>query len=95
LYGIGYGHSGLGFAVNGSASGDFNAAQTLEESVVPEYLLKNVTLEQADCHCVQIPSYDNRDNRLLSPTFVWNRGRLDDGDCRTVKRISKPFDFHD
>jgi hypothetical protein len=87
LYGIGYGHSGLGFAVNGSASGTFNAAQTLEDSVVPEYLLKNVTLEQANCHCVQVPSYDNRDNQPLSPSFVWNRGTLDNGYCRTVKRI--------
>jgi hypothetical protein len=90
LYGIGYGHSGLGFAVNGSVSGKFNAARTLEDSVVPEYLLRNVTLEQANCHCVRVPSYDNRDSQPLSPTFVWNRGRLDDGYCRIVKRIS-PF----
>jgi hypothetical protein len=95
LYGIGYGHSGLGFAVNGSVSGNFNAAQTLQESIVPEYLLENVTLEQAHCHCVRIPSYNNRDDQPLSPAFVWSRGSLDDGDCRIVNRISNPFGFGD
>jgi hypothetical protein len=34
------------------ASSNFSAAQIQEESVVPEFLLKNVTLEQANCHGV-------------------------------------------
>jgi hypothetical protein len=89
LYGIGYGHSGIGFVVKGSASGDFTATQTLVNSVVPEYLLQNVALGDADCHCVQIPSYQGRDDEPLSTNFVWNRGSLDGGACRKVKRIPR------
>jgi hypothetical protein len=86
-YGIGSGHSGLGFVVKGSANVSLTAAQTLQNSVVPEYLLKNVTLAEADCRCVQVPSYNGRDATPLSPTFIWNQGRLTNGACRTVKRI--------
>ncbi len=87
LYGIGNSSSGLGFSVKGSANQSFSAEQTLVNSVVPEYLLKNVTLAQANCRCVQLPAYNGRDQQPLSITFVWNRGSLDGGACRTVKRI--------
>ncbi len=87
LYGIGNSNSGLGFSVKSSANQSFTAKQTLVNSVVPEYLLKNVTLAQANCRCVQVPAYNGRDNQSLSMTFVWNRGRLTAGACRSVKRI--------
>jgi hypothetical protein len=86
-YGIGSGHSGLGFVVKSSANVNFTAAQSLENSIVPEYLLKNVSLADADCRCIQVPPYKGRDGQPLSPNFVWNRGNLDDGACRAIKRI--------
>ena len=88
FYGIGSGNTGLGFTVKGSANVSFTAAQTLTNSVVPEYLLKNTTLGAADCRCVQVPPYNGRDNKPLSPDFISARGRLDAGACRTVNRIS-------
>jgi len=88
LYGIGPGHSGLGFVVKDSASGTATAAQALEQSVVPEYLLRNVTLAQANCRCVRVPFYAGRDDQPLSPLFVWALGILKhDGSCRTISRI--------
>jgi hypothetical protein len=87
LYGIGNSNSGLGFSVKNSANQSFTAEQTLVNSVVPEYLLKNVTLAEASCRCVQVPAYNGRDNQPLSTTFIWNRGSLSAGACRTVKRI--------
>jgi hypothetical protein len=87
LYGIGNSNSGLGFSVKSSTNQSLSAERTLVSSVVPEYLLKNVTLGQANCRCVQVPAYKGRDNQPLSMTFVWNRGSLTAGACRTVKRI--------
>ena len=88
LYGIGPGHSGLGFVVKDSASGTATAAQALKQSVVPEYLLRNVTLARANCRCVRIPFYPGRDDQPLSPLFVWTFGILkQDGSCRSVSRI--------
>jgi hypothetical protein len=87
-YGIGPGHSGIGFVVKDSASGAATATQTLMQSVVPEYLLENVKLTAANCRCVRIPSYDGRDSQPLSPLFVWLAGVLNpDGSCRSVSRI--------
>lgn len=58
------------------------------QSVVPEYLLKNVKLNVANCHCLRIPFYPGRDTQPLSPLFVWLAGVLNpDGSCRSVSRI--------
>jgi hypothetical protein len=88
LYGIGSGHSGLGFVVKGSANVSFTAAQTLENSVVPEYLLINVSLADATCKCVQVPPYAGRDDTPLSPAFISSFGSLTRGGaCHSVPRI--------
>lgn len=90
LYGIFPGHSGIGFVVKDSATGAFTAEQTLINSVVPEYLLKNVSLAAGDCRCVRVPPYLDRDNQLLSPRFVWSFGPLTSGGaCRMVRQIMR------
>jgi hypothetical protein len=70
LYGIGYGFSGLGFAVKNSflagQSVALTAGQALEQSVVPEYLLNNVTLGEGNCRCIRVKPYVNRDQSLLN-----------------------------
>jgi hypothetical protein len=70
LYGIGYGFSGLGFAVKNSflagQSVALTAGQALEQSVVPEYLLNNVTLSEGNCRCIRVKPYAGRDQGLLN-----------------------------
>jgi len=73
LYGIGYGFSGLGFSVKNSYLSGHNvpltSAQALAQSVVPEYLVMNVTLADAGCRCIRVKPYSNRDERFID----WNR----------------------
>ncbi len=70
LYGLGYGFSGLGFAVKNSflagKSVALTAAQALEQSVVPEYLVNNVTLAEGNCRCIRVKPYTNRDQSALN-----------------------------
>lgn len=57
-YGIYPAFSGLGFSVKGSGDGHALSAQdALRNSVIPEYLLENVTLGVAGCSCVVVDSY--------------------------------------
>ena len=73
LYGIGYGFSGLGFSVKNSYLSGHNvsltSAQALAQSVVPEYLVMNVTLAEGGCRCIRVKPYSNRDERFID----WNR----------------------
>ena len=70
LYGIGFGFSGLGFSVKDSflagQSVALTAGQALEQSVVPEYLLDNVTLAEGNCRCIRVKPYANRDQSALN-----------------------------
>lgn len=73
LYGIGYAFSGLGYSVKDSYLSGHNvpltSAQALAQSVVPEYLVMNVTLADAGCSCVRVKPYTNRDQEFIE----WNR----------------------
>jgi hypothetical protein len=73
LYGIGSGFSGLGFSVKNSYLAGHNvsltSAQILEQSIVPEYLVANVTLAEGGCKCVRVKPYASRDQGLLD----WDR----------------------
>jgi hypothetical protein len=73
LYGIGYGFSGLGYSVKNSYLSGHNvpltSAQALAQSVVPEYLVMNVTLADGGCRCIRVKPYSNRDERFID----WNR----------------------
>lgn len=89
LYGIGSGFSGLGFAVNNSFTGGkpalLNAAQALEQSVVPEYLVDNVSLAAGGCHCIRVPPYPSRDQSPLDMDQVDQLGGL--GSCTTLSEV--------
>lgn len=78
--------SGVGYAVEGTASGPaLNAAQASMQMMVPEYVLKNVTLAQAGCSCIQVPPYNNRDSDLLNPDYVSQVAGV--GSCVTVPNL--------
>jgi len=89
-YGVNANHSGLGFVVRGPAV-PLNAAQVLEQSVVPEYLLRNVKLAEANCRCIRVAPYPGRDEDVLPPKLIWDKGKLDEqGACtRRVNRLPR------
>ena len=96
LYGIGAGFSGLGYSVKNSylvsQGGNIalTASQSLEQSVVTEYVVLNVPLKDANCRCVRVSPYANRDASLLDWDHVWAAGQLDPGDGHCVARASLP-----
>jgi hypothetical protein len=85
-YGIFPAFTGLGFAVKGSGTGaPMLAADVLRQSVVPEYLLKNVTLAAAGCRCISVAPYPGREDAPLDPDQVTRDGG--DGVCVDVARL--------
>lgn len=89
-YGIYPAFSGLGFSVKGSGDGHTLSAQdALRNSVVPEYLLENVTLGVAGCSCVVVDSYKGRSFGPLDPDWVWNRGGRGRGACVKAARLHR------
>ena len=89
LYGIGYGFSGLGFSVKDSYLGGqslaLTAAQALEQSVVPEYLVANLTLAEGGCSCVRVKPYAGRDQGFID----WDRVRSEGSEftCPLLDRL--------
>ena len=93
-YGIYPAFTGLGFAAEGSGTvGTMNTATVLRESVVPEYLLGNLSLTDAGCRCIQVPQYgnashpDQRHGKYVNPNDIWQRGHLQNGACPQVNRL--------
>ena len=63
--------SGLGYAVEGTGTGPaLDAVQTTQQMMVPEYILRNVTLTEAGCTCIQVPPYNGRDDEKLDPDYI-------------------------
>lgn len=92
-YGIFPAFSGLGFAVQASASpsgeiAPMTTADILRNAVVPEYLLSNALLEEAGCRCIQVPDYAKRRTAPIDPAYIWSRGKLNEGACRTVRKLA-------
>lgn len=87
-YGINANNSGLGFVVKGLPV-PLSAAETLEQSVVPEYLLRNINLADGNCRCIRVAPYPGRDQDVLPAKTVWNKGKLGPGGlCSSyVKRL--------
>ena len=89
LYGIGYGFSGLGYSVKNSYLSGHNvsldSAQILAQSVVPEYLLMNVTLADGGCSCIRVNSYAGRDQGLIRWDRVLELGSQDS--CTVLSRL--------
>jgi hypothetical protein len=74
-YGIYPAFSGLGFSVKGSGDGhSLTAQEALRQSIVPEYLLDNVQLGVAGCHCVIVNPYVGRSFGPVDPNWIWSRG---------------------
>jgi hypothetical protein len=95
-YGIYPQFTGLGFTVHTSGSTtSMTAATMLSYSVVPEYLLNNLSLADAGCRCIQVPTYGNRNDPDLrhgapvDPGYVWQRGKLVNGACHQIKRLGR------
>lgn len=87
-YGIGLGFSGLGFSVAGSLDTALKAVQSLQQSVVTEYLVENTSLKAAGCSCIQVHTYPGRDTAPLDPDFISARGKLgENGLCVRVGRL--------
>lgn len=85
-YGIDVGFAGLGLGVNGSgdSSFQFTAEHSLENAIVPEYLVRNASIAEAGCHCILVPSYSGRDQANLDPDFIWSVGTPE---CTTVNQL--------
>ena len=81
LYGVGYGFSGLGYSVKNSYLSGHNvpltSAQALAQSVVPEYLVMNVSLADAGCRCVRVKPYSHRDEGFIDWDRVFEVGSED------------------
>lgn len=88
-YGIYPAFSGLGFSVKDSYYLDpahpTTGAQVLQNSIAPEYLVRNVTLADGSCRCIRVSPYDGRDQAALDPDFVWANGGV--GSCTKVSRL--------
>ena len=91
-YGIFPAFSGLGFAVQASATNtgatvEMMTADILRNLVVPEYLLKYALLAESGCRCIQVPATDRLHKTQIDPDFVWAFGRLNNGACRQLERL--------
>jgi hypothetical protein len=88
-YGIYPAFSGLGLSVKDSYTLDpqhpLSAAVMLRNSITPEYLLRNVTLQAASCRCIRVAPYPERSQDPIDPDFIWQKGG--DGTCTVVKKL--------
>ncbi len=87
-YGIYPAFAGTGYSIKDSYSLDtqpMTSQQILVKSVSSEYILKNVSLADAGCHCISVASYPGRSNDPLDPDFIWQTGG--EGACKPVDRL--------
>jgi hypothetical protein len=85
IYGISSAFSGLGFSVNAGSGSSLTAEEALVRSVVPEYLVRNATLEEAGCFCIRVPPYEGMEEDPLDMDFIMKRGGF--GECTFVDRL--------
>jgi len=88
-YGFFPAFSGIGYSVKDSyslSSQPMTSQQILVKSVSSEYILKNVSLSDADCRCISVALYPGRSGDRLDPDFVAQAGG--DGVCRPVGRLA-------
>lgn len=96
-YGIYPQFTGLGFTVATSGNTSImTPTEMLRYSVVPEYLLNNLSLADAGCSCIQVGQYGNRKNPDLrhgapvDPEYISQRGKLTNaGACRQVGKLGR------
>ena len=88
-YGIYPAFSGMGYSVKDSYSIDkqpMSSQEMLVKSISSEYILKNVTLAEAGCHCIWVEPYADRSNDPVDPDFISQAGG--DGVCKAVDRLA-------
>ena len=88
-YGIYPAFSGMGYSVKDSYSIDkqpMSSQEMLVKSISSEYILKNVTLAEAGCHCIWVEPYADRSNDPVDPDFISQAGG--DGVCKVVDRLA-------
>jgi len=89
-YGIYPAFSGLGLSVKDSYNLDdkhpLTAGVILQNSITPEYLLRNVSLAEAGCRCIRVSPYPQRSTDPIDPEFVWQKGG--EGICIKVERLA-------
>jgi hypothetical protein len=88
-YGIYPAFAGTGYSVKDSyslSSEPMTSLQILVKSVSSEYILKNVSLADAGCHCISVPPYSGRSGDPLDPDFINKAGG--DGACKSVKKLA-------
>jgi len=80
--------TGLGYAAAGTGfSPSFDLAQAAQAMIIPDFVLKNVTLAEAGCFCIEVPStVRNREQRKLDPRFILRNSG--DGSCVRVNRLA-------
>lgn len=89
-YGIFPAFSGIGYSVKDSyslGSQPMNSQQILVKSISSEYILKNVSLSDAGCHCISVAPYPERSQDRLDPDFIDKVGG--DGTCTSVESLKK------
>lgn len=90
-YGIFPAFTGLGFTMKDSYSlgkdDPRTSRQVLANSMVPEYLLKNISLREAQCSCVIVPPYQERTKGAVDPAFIEKSGGR--GSCKQVGRLPR------
>lgn len=85
-YGIFRAFGGLGLSIKGSGDGDqMLASEVLQQSITPEYLVRNATLAEGGCSCINVPPYAGREAALLDMDFILHGGGQ--GECRVVNRL--------
>ncbi len=85
-YGIHLAFSGLGLTVKGSGAGQpSTAAEILQASVSPEYLVHNATLGAGGCRCIRVAPYAGRGMDPFDPELIRREGDL--GRCRSLPRL--------
>jgi hypothetical protein len=87
-YGIYQAFSGTGYSVKDSyslASQPMNSQQIFVKSISSEYILKNVSLAEAGCHCISVPPYSGRSSDRLVPDFIDKAGGTET--CTPVERL--------
>jgi len=88
-YGIFPAFSGIGYSVKDSyslSSQPMTSQQILVKSISSEYILKNVSLADADCRCISVAPYPGRSSDRLDPDFIAQSGG--DGVCKPVERLA-------
>ncbi len=78
--------SGLGLAIaNTQTSPSQDSREVLRQAVIPEYILRSVSLADAGCRCIRVPDYPGRQNARFKPRQVLRRGAF--GACNMIRHL--------